>query len=112
MGGVGVSGGSGGGRGSIEKARDASRYYARSRIRLREETTITVRGRSFDTWMAEIDHMGGRVYFDDGKVIRIDIDPRMLSSGIAPQRGTGATYTFDPDALRERSIRLMFPSEY
>jgi len=108
-GGSGFAGGTGG---SIEKARNPRRYYRSSRIRLREETTITVRGRSFDTWMAEIDHLGGRVYFDDGKVIRIDIDPRMMSSGIAPQRGTGATYTFDPNALRERSIRLMFPSEY
>jgi len=112
MGGAsGFAGGSGGSGGSIEKARNLGRYYRSSRIRLREETTITVRGRSFDTWMAEIDHLGGRVYFDDGKVIRIDIDPRMMSSGIA-QAGTGATYTFDPDALRERSIRLMFPSEY
>jgi hypothetical protein len=36
----------------------------------------------------------------------------MASSAIAPQRGTGAIYNFDPGALKERWIRLMFPSEY
>jgi hypothetical protein len=111
-GGSGVSGSTGGRSGSIEKARDTSRYYARSRIRLREEATIRIRGRSFDTRVAEINHLAGRVYFDDGKVIRIDIDPRMASSAIAPQRGTGAIYNFDPGALKERWIRLMLPSEY